>query len=222
MFKLYYAPGTCALASHIALEEAGASYTAERLDFKNSQQTTPQYLAINPKGRVPALVTDRGTLTETPAILAYIAQSFPQAKLVPDDPFAFAQAQSFNSYLCSTVHINHAHKMRGYRWAVEESSFADMKRKVPETMAAAFALIERDMLKGPWVMGEQYTVCDPYLFTIAGLVEGRRRRSCDAAEGGRSPQADVGAAGGAEGARRGESLRSSSDPSRRREAACPP
>ena len=200
MFKLYYAPGTCALASHIALEEAGASYTAERLDFKNGQQTTPQYLAINPKGRVPALVTDRGTLTETPAILAYIAQSFPQAKLVPDDPFAFAQAQSFNSYLCSTVHINHAHKGRGYRWAVEESSFADMKRKVPETMAAAFALIERDMLKGPWVMGEQYTVCDPYLFTISGLAGGRRRRSCDAAEGGGSPQADVGAAGGAEGA----------------------
>ena len=95
MFKLYYAPGTCALASHIALEEAGASYAAERLDFKNSQQTTPQYLAINPKGRVPALVTDRGTLTETPAILVYIAQSFPQARLVPDDPFAFAQAQSF-------------------------------------------------------------------------------------------------------------------------------
>jgi glutathione S-transferase len=61
MFKLYYAPGTCARASHIALEEAGASYAAERLDFKNSQQTTPQYLAINPKGRVPALVTDRGT-----------------------------------------------------------------------------------------------------------------------------------------------------------------
>jgi len=171
MFKLYYAPGTCARASHIALEEAGASYTAERLDFKNSQQTTPQYLAINPKGRVPALVTDRGTLTETPAILAYIAQSFPQARLMPDDPFAFAQAQSFNSYLCATVHINHAHKMRGYRWAVEESSFADMKRKVPETMAASFALIERDMLKGPWVMGEQYTVCDPYLFTIAGWLE---------------------------------------------------
>ena len=83
MLKLYYAPGTCALASHIALEEAGAAYTAERLDFKNNQQTSPQYLAINPKGRVPALVTDRGVLTETPAILAYIAQSFPQAKLVP-------------------------------------------------------------------------------------------------------------------------------------------
>src|SRR5712671_4336795 len=172
MLKLYYAPGTCALASHIALEEAGAAYTAERVDFKNSQQTSPDYLAINPKGRVPALVTDRGVLTETPSILAFIAQSAPSAKLMPEDAFAFAQAQSFNSYLCSTVHVAHAHKGRGYRWATDESSFADMKRKVPQTVGACFALIERDMLKGPWVMGEQYTVCDPYLFTLALWLEG--------------------------------------------------
>jgi len=141
MLKLYYTPGTCARASHIALEEAGAAYTAEQVDFKNSQQTTPEYLRINPKGRVPALVTDRGVLTETPAILAYIAQSYPAAKLMPDDAFAFAQAQSFNSYLCSTVHVNHAHKGRGARWATEQSSFDDMKRKVPDSMSAAFALI---------------------------------------------------------------------------------
>src|SRR5260221_6993328 len=159
MLKLYYPPGTCALASHIALEEAGAAYAAERVDFKNSQQTSPDYLAINPKGRVPALVTDRGVLTETPAILAFIAQTTPSAKLMPEDPFGFAQAQSFNSYLCSTVHVAHAHKGRGYRWAAEESSFADMKRKVPESMAAAFLFIECDMLKGTWLMGEQYTAC---------------------------------------------------------------
>jgi glutathione S-transferase len=173
MLKLYYAPGTCALASHIALQEAGAAYTTERLDFKSNQQNSPEYLAINPKGRVPTLVTDRGILTETPAMLAFIAQSFPQAGLAPlDDAFAFAQVQSFNSYLCSTVHVAHAHKMRGSRWASEESSFADMKRKVPQTMAACFALIERSMLKGPWVMGETYTICDPYLFTLAGWLEG--------------------------------------------------
>ena len=119
------------------------------------------------------MVTDRGVLTETPAMLAFIAQSFPQVKLAPlDDPFAFAQVQSINSYLCSTVHVAHAHKGRGYRWATEETSFADMKRKVPETMTACLELIERDMLKGPWVMGEQYTICDPYLFTIAGWLDG--------------------------------------------------
>lgn len=173
MLKLYYTPGTCALASHIALEEAAAPYTTERVDFKTNQQNSPGYLEINPKGRVPSLVTDRGILTETPAMLAFIAQSFPKANLAPlEDPFAFAQVQSFTSYLCSTVHVAHAHKGRGYRWASEESSFADMKRKVPESMGAAFALIEKKMLKGPWVMGETYTVCDPYLFTLAGWLEG--------------------------------------------------
>ena len=173
MFKLYYAVGTCALASHITLEEAGADYTTERISFKANQQNSPEYLAINPKGRVPSLVTDRGVLTETPAMLAYIAQIFPQAKLAPlDDPFAFAQVQSFNSYLCSTVHVAHAHKLRGARWATEESSFADMKRMIPQTMGACFALIEQKMLKGPWVMGEQYTICDPYLFTVAQWLEG--------------------------------------------------
>jgi glutathione S-transferase len=173
MLKLYYAPGTCALASHIALEEAGADYTAERLDFKTNQQNSPEYLAINPKGRVPSLVTDRGILTETPAMLAFIAQSFPKAGLAPlDDAFAFAQAQAFTSYLCSTVHVNHAHKGRGARWATEESSYADMKRKVPQSMAACFGLIEGKMLKGPWVMGETYTICDPYLFTLSGWLEG--------------------------------------------------
>jgi glutathione S-transferase len=173
MFKLYYAPGTCALASHIVLEEARAAYTTERLDFKANQQNSPEYLAINPKGRVPSLVTDRGILTETPAMLAFIAQSFPQAKLAPlEDAFAFAETQAFNSYLCATVHVAHAHKLRGARWATEDSSFADMKRKVPQSVGACFALIERGMLRGPWVMGEQYTICDPYLYTIAGWLEG--------------------------------------------------
>ncbi len=173
MYKLYYAPGTCALASHIALEEAGADYRAVRLDFKSNQQQSPEYLKVNPKGRVPALETDKGVLTETPAILAYVAQTFPQAKLAPtDDTFAFAQMQSFNNYICATVHVAHAHKGRGARWASEESSFADMKRMVPKSVAGAFGLIEKGMLKGPWVMGEQYTVCDAYLYTVALWIEG--------------------------------------------------
>jgi glutathione S-transferase len=173
MLKLYYAPGTCALASHITLAEAGADYTTERIDFKSNQQQSPEYLKVNPKGRVPALVTDKGVLTETPAILAYVAQTFPKARLAPtDDAFAFAQAQSFNSYMCATVHVAHSHKGRGYRWATEESSFADMKKMVPKSMAGAFELIENGMLKGPWVMGDQYTMCDAYLHTVALWLEG--------------------------------------------------
>ncbi|AFL49277.1 glutathione S-transferase [Sinorhizobium fredii] len=172
MLKLFYTPGTCSLASHIALAEAGASYEAHRVDFSRAEQTKPEYLAINPKGRVPALVTDRGTMTETPAILTYIAQSFPDARLAPlDDPFEFARLQSFLSYLCSTVHVAHAHSRRGARWADDAASHEAMKAKVPQNMADCFALIEGTMFAGPFAMGETYTIADPYLFTVASWLE---------------------------------------------------
>ncbi|OAP41565.1 glutathione S-transferase [Sinorhizobium glycinis] len=173
MLKLFYTPGTCSLASHIALEEAGASYEAQRVDFSKAEQTKPEYLAVNPKGRVPALVTDRGTLSETPAILAYVAQSFPDARLAPvADPFEFARLQSFLSYLCSTVHVAHAHARRAARWADDPAAHEAMKAKVPKNMADCFALIEGTMFTGPFAMGETYTIADPYLFTIAGWLEG--------------------------------------------------
>jgi glutathione S-transferase len=173
MLKLFYSPGGCSLASHIVLEEAGASYDCVRTNTAEGEQRRPEYLAINPKGRIPALVTERGVLTETPAILAFVAQSFPAARLAPlDDPFAFAEVQAFNSYLCSTVHVAHAHRHRGYRWADDPAALAEMTRKVPETVGACFQLIEDTMLRGPWVTGEAYTVCDGYLFTLADWLEG--------------------------------------------------
>ena len=140
--KFYYSPGSCALASHVTLAEAGADYEAIRVDFSASEQQSAEFLAVNPKGRVPALDTGRGILTETPALLMYIAQSYPDAALAPlDDPFELARVQAFNSYLCSMVHVAHAHGGRGYRWADRPESHADMKAKVPETMAACFELI---------------------------------------------------------------------------------
>ncbi|HEY2750337.1 glutathione S-transferase family protein [Phenylobacterium sp.] len=173
MLKLFHAWGSCSLASLITLEEAGADYELVTMSTKAGDQRTSEYLAVNPKGRVPALVTERGVLTETPAILAFVAQTFPAAKLAPlGDPFAFARAQAFNSYLCSTVHVAHAHRHRGYRWADDPAALAEMTRKVPEVEAACFQLIEDDMLAGPWVLGEAYSICDPYLFTLAGWLEG--------------------------------------------------
>jgi glutathione S-transferase len=173
MLKLDYAPNTCALAVHIVLEEAAAEYDTVRIDFGAAEQRQAGYLAINPKGRVPSLLTDRGILTEVPAILAFIAQSFPAARLAPlDDPFAFAQVQAFNSYLCSTVHVAHAHRVRGSRWVDDAEAIEAMRRKAPQSIGDAFALVENGMLEGPWVMGEAYTVCDPYLFTISRWLEG--------------------------------------------------
>lgn len=172
MWKLYYAPVSCALASHAALEIAGADYELVKVDFANTAQRSPEYLRVNPKGRVPALVTERGILTETPAILAFVAQSFPAARLAPlDDPWAFAELQSFHSYLCSTVHVAHAHRMRGRRWVDDEAAIAAMQAKVPQTVGECFALIEREMLKGPWVMGDAFSVGDLYLMTISMWLE---------------------------------------------------
>src|SRR5437762_7256275 len=173
MLKLYYAPGTCALATHIALEEAGAPYEAVRLDFGSQAQRSPEYLAVNPTGRVPALVTESGTLTETPGLLLFVAQRFPDAELAPlSDPFALARVQEFNSYLCSTVHVAHAHGRRGARWADDPAAIEAMTRKVTSNVGECFALIQDRMLQGPWVMGERYTICDPYLFTLATWLEG--------------------------------------------------
>ena len=172
-WTLHLASGSCAQAVHIALLDAGVEPTLRVLDFAASEQRGPAYLAVNPRGRVPALVTERGTLAEVPALLLFVAQSFPQARLAPlDDPFQLAQIQAFTSYLCSTVHVAHAHRRRGARWSDDAAAIESMQRKVPENMTAAFAHIEADWLQGPWVFGDDYSIADPYLFTIAEWLEG--------------------------------------------------
>lgn len=172
MLTFFYTPKTCALATHIALIDAGADYDLRRIDFKTGEQRSPEFLAINPKGRVPALVTPHGILTETPALLAYLAQTHPGAKLAPADPFAFARLQAFTAFLSSTLHVAHAHGPRGNRWTDDPAAQAALKAYVPTSMTAAFKLVEDTMLEGPFVMGETYTIADPYLFTVSTWIEG--------------------------------------------------
>ncbi|WP_028604574.1 glutathione S-transferase family protein [Ottowia thiooxydans] len=170
---LYFVPGTCAQAVLIALYEAGADFTLKTLSFAANEQRSPEYLAINPKSRVPALVTPQGVLTEVPALLLYVAQTHPQANLAPlNDPFALAHMQEFNAYLASTVHISHAHRPRASRWADDEAAQASMRAKVPQNMRECFTVIETHYLGDkPWVMGDQFTVADGYLYTMAGWLE---------------------------------------------------
>ena len=91
--KFYYAPMSCAFATHVVLEDAEAKYEAIKIDLKNGDQNKPEFLKINPKGRVPALVTEKGILTENPAIMYYICQLFPEKKLAPTDPYELAKAK---------------------------------------------------------------------------------------------------------------------------------
>jgi glutathione S-transferase len=173
MLKLFCGPNACSLASHIALTEAGADFEAVRLNLKAGDQHRPEYLAINPKGLVPALVTPRGTLTENMVILGWVAQSYPQAHLKPEgDFFAFSEMQSFNLYLASTIHVTFAHLFRTARWADSESAIAEIQAKVPSSLASQWKLIEDRLGDGrPWICGAQYTVADSYLYVFARWLE---------------------------------------------------
>lgn len=167
-WTLYHAPFTCAQAVHIALLEAGAAFDVQWLDLQQQHQRTPDFLRLNPNGRVPALATPQGVLTEVQALLLFVAQRYPEAGLAPlSNPFELARLQSLHSYLASTVHVAHAHQRRGSRWADEPEAIAAMQRKVAHNMTEAFAHLEAHWLTpGPWVLGERYSVGDAYLFTI--------------------------------------------------------
>ena len=169
----YFAPKTVSVASHIVLNEVGADYELRRLDFSITEQQSAEYLKINPKGRVPALVTDEGIITETPAILAYLGQMYPESGIAPvNDAFAFAKMQEFNAYLCATVHVAHAHRIRGIRWVDDEDAIKAMQKKVPQTMSDCFHLIETEMFQGPWALGENYSTSDAYVFTVSNWLVG--------------------------------------------------
>ena len=173
MLKLHFAPGTISIAVAIALEEAGVPYEAIKIDFKSAEQTQPDYLSINPKGRVPALTLENGSvLTETGALLDYIADIAPDAGLTPNDPQAAAHMRATMYYLASTMHVAHAHKMRGTRWARNQSSFDDMTAMVPQTMAACAGYVEAEILQGDFVLGDTFSIADPYLFIVCNWLKG--------------------------------------------------
>ena len=155
------------------LEEAKAPYTAQRVDLKGGEQRSPEYLKVNPKGRVPALATERGILTENPAILAYIAQSFPEAGLADlKDGFAFADMQAFNLFLTATVHVAFAHIFRPTRYGDGDATAAAMRSKATASIDDSFALIDRKLSDGrPYVHGDRYTISDPYLLVFSRWLD---------------------------------------------------
>lgn len=168
--KLYYAPGTVSIAVAIALHEAGVPFQTHKVDFRAAEQRGAAYAAINPKGRVPALDLNGDILTETGAILEYIAATSPE--LMPDNPLHAAKVRSVMYYLASTMHVNHAHRMRGARWADNESSWEDMKAKSPQTMADSARYVEDHCLQDPFVLGAHLSIADPYLFVVCSWLEG--------------------------------------------------
>ena len=158
MLKLYYSPGACALASHIAFEEAGADYEAVKIDLKAGEQKSPEYLSVNPAGVTPALETDQGVLTENAVIMPWIADKHPEKNLVPADAFRRAQMDSFNGWAGSSLH-----PALGRLMFSRPPLDGEAKDAAHKAVKDKLALAEAHLLKGPFVMGEQYTVADGYL-----------------------------------------------------------
>ncbi len=170
--KLYYAPGSCALASHIALREAKAEFELALVKFVENQQRSPEHLALNPLGRVPVLAGEHGSLTENPAILSFIAHAYPKARLAPlKDPWRVAQVESFNGFIASSVHVAFAHLFRPYRYAESEAAQQAVAARAPELIRSMFDIVEAKLeaasAAGPWVHGAEYSTSDAYLVVMS-------------------------------------------------------
>lgn len=182
MLKLYYSPGACSLVTHIALEEAGAEFEPVRVMLAEGEHLRPDFLAVNPHARVPALLTSEGVITENIAILNLIADLFEAPGSVPrDDPFAAARCNELLGWFASTVHVSFAQVWRARRFTRDEAVHDAIIAGGRENLEQHFAEIER--LSGEeWLVGQAFTAADAYVLTFfrwgrrIGMEMGRHRR----------------------------------------------
>jgi glutathione S-transferase len=145
MLTLYFVPGSSSIAIHIALQEIGVPFEARPISFARKEQRTPDFLALNPEGKVPTLLIDGRPLTEVAAILFYLAKRFPDAALLPrDDIEADAQAISWMSFIASTLHPA---RKRGLEYA-----------------EGVYRIADRRLCNG-WAL-ERYSIVDIHLFRL--------------------------------------------------------
>jgi glutathione S-transferase len=170
MLTLYYAPGACSMASHVALEETGAPYEVKPVALAQGEQTKPVYLDnVNPRGKVPALKTENdGILTENVAILTYLARTYPGAKLLPTDPLGTARALSHMAYLSNTVHPAFAHIVRPARYAADEKAQESVKETGKENFWKLLQEIDGLLAGKDYILGSQYSAADPYTLVFYG------------------------------------------------------
>ena len=160
---LYYAPGACSLASHIALEETGAPYETVRLNLQAGDQRAPEYLAVNERGRVPALYEDGRVLTENTALLRHVARAHPEARLWPEDLRDQAVADEWLGWLSTNHHPAYAHIRRAERYSADEAAHPGIRAKGADTFRDLCTMTEVRLSNGGWAVGGRYSVVDPYL-----------------------------------------------------------
>jgi glutathione S-transferase len=160
--KLFHSPGACSLVPHIALEEAGADYEPVRVILAQGEQLKPEYLAINPHARVPALVTDQGIITENVAVINYIADRFGAAGSVPrGDAFVAGKCNELLNWFSSTVHITFALIWRASRFTDDESVQPKIQEHGRKILVSQFDEIE-GLIGNGWLVGDHFTAADTY------------------------------------------------------------
>lgn len=160
--KLFCAPGACSLAAHIVLQELGDPFEIALLNLANGDQRKPDYLALNPKGRVPYLVTALGGLTESAAILTYLADLKPELHLLPQQPWQRAQALSFLAWCTGTVHGQaFASVFRSARFSDDEATFPAIRAKGMSDLRTHLGQIDGRVAGREWLM-DHFTIADLY------------------------------------------------------------
>lgn len=171
MLTLYYTPKACSLAPHVLLEESGLPYRAELVDIFSDVHKRPEYLAINPRARVPALRLESGeVLTEVISLLTWIAGQVPERKFIPSEPLERARCYELMSFIASRVHPSFAQAVRPDRFTPDVSHYERVMDLGVRTFAESLELLDGLLRPGPYAMGARYTVVDPYILVFSNCA----------------------------------------------------
>ena len=162
---LYHSPGACSDATFISLLEAGADFDVKIILIKNNEQSNPDYVALNPKKKVPFLVVDGKGLSENIAMQSWIAETFPEAKLLPSDSWDHKRALSYMGWFGSGIHPHITRHFKPAKFCANEDSHGDIKAKAKAMCMEQLALVDTELTDKTWFF-EHYTACDSYFFWI--------------------------------------------------------
>lgn len=163
MPTLYYSPGACSLASHQALEEAGAQYETKPVMLAKGEHMTEEYKKVNPRQKVPALKLDDGSvLTENVAILHYVARKHPQANLLPKDEAEQFRCLSQCAWFSNSAQPPFGRIFRPERFSADEDAKDGIRESGKKAFLAALQDVDGMLAGKEWLMGSQFTICDPY------------------------------------------------------------
>jgi glutathione S-transferase len=162
MLRLFYSPAACSLVPHVALEEAGADFEAIRKPIAEKAHRQPEYLAINPRGLIPAMAVDDQIVTENIAILAWIGHRWPEGGQLPlDDLPALARVFELLSWFATAVHYGGFGPIFRARAAGIERPESELAAD-RERLRGLFAEMDALLAPGPWLLGDRYSLADPY------------------------------------------------------------